>query len=310
MVSGEYAVLAGAPALVMAIDRRVHVRIEVTGDTWIFDSLGFAGKSEHSADALRRSPRLPASDPAGMAQQILSVARFDRLPDGLRITIDSRAAYDGARKLGIGSSAAVCVALTAAFAAFGSGASVIDIAQQAHRNFQGGRGSGLDVAAAYSGGLIEFTSGAARPRSWPRGVHYRLIWTGTSASTTDHLARFERGSARVPEFDALKSTARAVARASDARFVRELARFTQALVAFDGAAGLGIYSPAHAAIAALANDNSVVYKPCGAGGGDIGAAISDDPEALSTFAAAVTAAGFRPIDMELDQHGILVDIAG
>lgn len=309
MVSGEYAVLAGAPALVMAIDRRVHVRIEATGDAWSFDSLGFVGKSEHTVDALRRLAPLPASDPARMAQQILAVAPFDRLPVGLRITIDSRAAYDGARKLGIGSSAAVCVALTAAFAAFSPGASVIDIAQAAHRNFQGGSGSGLDVAAAHSGGLIEFTSGVARPRSWPRGVHYRLIWTGTSASTADHLARFERGGAQVPQFDALISAADAVARASDARFVRELARFTQALAAFDGAAGLGIYSPAHTAIAALAKD-SVVYKPCGAGGGDIGGAFSDDPEALSSFAAAVTAAGFRPIDMELDQHGVLVDIAG
>ena len=74
-------------------------------------------------------------------------AAADALPSSLVIDIDSRAGFDGGRKLGIGTSAAVCAALCAALLArCGSELATFPIALAAHRSAQGGRGSGIDVA--------------------------------------------------------------------------------------------------------------------------------------------------------------------
>ncbi len=310
VVSGEYAVLDGAPALVMAVNRRCHVTIEVTGEAWWFESRGFLGASTHAKGDLAHGRTLQATDPARIAQQILLAATFESLPAGLHITIDSTAAYDNGTKLGIGSSAAVCVALTAALAALSPSVDVLKTAAIAHRQFQGGRGSGLDVATAYRGGLVVFRDGEAADATWPEGVSCGFAFSGASADTVDQIARFESAGSQTREFTALKRAAEAVAGASAKHFVRELRRYARALAAFDAVAQLGIYSPAHVQIASLVKARSLVYKPCGAGGGDIGAAFSNKPDALASFVAGVTSAGFRTIDMELDQHGVLVDITG
>ncbi len=85
---------------------------------------------------------------------------------------------------------------------------------------------------------------------------------------------------------------------------RTFARYTEQLQALDAAARLGIYSPAHRQLNRLAIDAEVVYKPCGAGGGDVGAAISDDEARLDRFAAAAANIGITMIPLEKAQHGV------
>lgn len=92
-----------------------------------------------------------------------------RLPAGTQLEIDTRALFrpDG-RKRGFGSSAALTVVLTALWrrlAAGGEGgsadeAALVELAVEAHRAAQGGRGSGYDVATSATGGLVLFTGGA------------------------------------------------------------------------------------------------------------------------------------------------------
>jgi phosphomevalonate kinase len=310
VVSGEYAVLGGAPAVVMAVNRRCSARIESEGHGWQFISRGFEGGSTHGRRDLLGGANVSADDPARIAQHILKVAAFGALPDDLKITLDSRAAYEHGAKIGIGSSAAVCVALSAALIRLAGAGDVAALADAAHRALQGGRGSGLDVATACRGGVVEFQAGQAVRRAWPKALRYCFIWSGASAETTAQISRFERGAAQLPAFADLCAAAAAVTRATPAHFMRELAAYTNALRAFDDAARLGIFSAAHVQIAAIATDHDVVYKPCGAGGGDIGAAFATDAGTLADFVTTVAAAGFRLIDMELDEHGVLVDIAG
>ena len=52
VIWGEYAVLEGAPALVMAVDRYASTRIESTGERWRCEAKGFAGVEEVSAAQL------------------------------------------------------------------------------------------------------------------------------------------------------------------------------------------------------------------------------------------------------------------
>ena len=76
------------------------------------------------------------------------------------------------------------------------------------------------------------------------------------------------------------------------------------LAALDRDADLGIFSPAHRSLAELANQAQVVYKPCGAGGGDIGIAVSDDPAAVHTFMTLAADQSFLCLDLEIADHGV------
>jgi phosphomevalonate kinase len=80
--------------------------------------------------------------------------------------------------------------------------------------------------------------------------------------------------------------------------------YVRCLQEMDEAAGLGIYSQAHRTLDRLANSAQVVYKPCGAGGGDIGIAVSDDNLALNTFDALSIRASFLTLDLEIAAHGV------
>jgi phosphomevalonate kinase len=93
-------------------------------------------------------------------------------------------------------------------------------------------------------------------------------------------------------------------------FVRQLRAYAAALRSLDDVAHLGIFSAAHQLLGELAEDHGVVYKPCGAGGGDLGMAFAIETRALESFERAAHAAGFRRLPLELDEHGITVGIEG
>jgi phosphomevalonate kinase len=72
----------------------------------------------------------------------------------------------------------------------------------------------------------------------------------------------------------------------------------------DGAAGLGIYGAAHARLDELASRAQVVYKPCGAGGGDIGIAVSDDASSLDSLTTLAARESFPSLTLEIAAHGV------
>jgi len=318
VVSGEYAVLVGAPALVAAVDRRtVCTLCDGTSGDWRFATHGFAPDATHTlADLVARE--LPRGDPAYLCAQVvrhLDVVGLsaDDLPRHLFVDIDSRAGFAGGVKLGVGTSASVCVAFAAALAKLlGSAADVFPLAYVAHRAAQGGRGSGLDVAAACRGGLVRYTTQPApiATRVVMPAVAFTAIATDAAADTARQIASFDdwrRGGTPPALRELIDASTRVANAVTDASmFVRELRAYAAALRAFDDAADLGIYSAAHRALAELAERHGVVYKPCGAGGGDLGAAFALDRVALDAFSHAARAEGFAPLSLELDEHGFSV----
>ena len=324
VVSGEYAVLVGAPALAAAIDRRVICTLSdaSTGD-WIFQTHGFAPDVRHSVASLVDGPTLPRSDPAHLCQHILRQMQLvgiapGALPPHLNLDTDSRAGFDGEQKLGIGTSAAVCAALTGALLALsGERRDVFPIAFAAHRASQDGRGSGIDVAASCHGGLIRFEA-AQPPRttrvSLPIGLTFCAVWTGASADTREHVAQFDiwrAGTFPGPLRTLMSAASRVADAVSDAEeFMRQLRAYTMALRSLDDVARLGIFSTSHRLLNELAADHGVVYKPCGAGGGDLGMAFAIDARSIESFERAVRATGFTRLPLELDEHGITVGVEG
>jgi phosphomevalonate kinase len=321
VLSGEYAVLAGAPALVLAVERRASVAIEPHGDGWCIVSRGFEGASRHTLDALTGATPIAPGDPARIVAHVLRAMTATgipraALPADASVEIDSRAGFHHGAKLGIGTSAAVATAVAAACLALAGTEleATLDVALAAHRALQGGKGSGLDVAAAHYGGLVRFERGASgiavERRAWPDRLAILPVWTGSPADTRDYIARFDayragRTDALTPLVDAARAV---VAALPDAHaFMRELRAWNEQLLGLDRAADLGIFGTHHRRLYDLAPEG-VVYKPCGAGGGDFGIACALDPEVLAGFEAAAAAAGHLPMRMEIAPHGVDVSI--
>lgn len=159
------------------------------------------------------------------------------------------------------------------------------------------------MAAACAGGVIRFQSGEVSEASWPGDLHFRYFWVGKAAKTTEHLSRFAewRASGETRTLDALCQACERLFHSTD---LDGFAEYVDRLKAMDVAADLGIFSEAHNRLHGLANRAQVVYKPCGAGGGDIGIAISDDLSLLDELIALAAQDEYLTLDLEIAAHGV------
>ena len=287
VLTGAYAVLEGAPAIVAAVDR--YAVVDVDAPT----------------------------------------------------KVDVRALQDEAgQKLGLGSSAASIVASFGARAlARGDDprhapvrSEIFRAARDAHQRQQGG-GSGVDIAASVHGGVLRYTvlrtpggskSGATPPHDgppssrrsetsihavgMPAGLVLAAFWSGTSARTSDLLARVDtlraRGGASAI-FTALRGVAEeaADAIAEPGRFVQRAAAFGRALAALGDAADAPIVPPPFAELSSLAERQGAAFLPSGAGGGDVAVWLGVEPPS-PTFSARATALGLSPLSIAVDHGGV------
>jgi len=178
LLLGEYAVLEeGGLGFAVAVDRRVRLSVRPAG------GLSVRGSWPGGSFLWTRG------DPGGSALVSAVVAAVDasapgRRADDLEISIDSTELFDpSGRKTGLGSSAATAAGLTAALmAGFDAPGPVADagaqVALRAHREAQGGRGSGYDVMCSWYGGVGSFTGGvfpAWTPAAMPGGFRIALF---------------------------------------------------------------------------------------------------------------------------------------
>ena len=78
----------------------------------------------------------------------------------------------------------------------------------------------------------------------------------------------------------------------------------ESILTLDDAADLGIYDTKHTYLDTLAIRHQVVYKPSGAGGGDVGVAFSEDAGRLDTFVSAAAKQRFKMLPLEIAEYGI------
>lgn len=275
---GEYAVLAGAPAIVAAVNRRVTAR-------WTRLPVGAA--------------RLPLE-----AQATLAAAdeHFGQPPHHL--SVDTRRLYDGPRKLGLGSSAAVAAASAAALITLhDKDLSEREVRDRVFATALRGHsavapeGSGADVAAATYGGYLSFQRMGAelviRPIEPPSSLVCVLIWTGESARTSDLLEQVSRLEALSPKLHvrcmgalAEHATEFAAAfRSGDGLgIIRHAREYNACMSALGAAAQAPIVNAKLRRVAEWAWWHGGAAKPCGAGGGDLAIAFFLDRDAAEGFA--------------------------
>lgn len=332
-ICGEYAALEGAPALVMAVDRRARVEVRSSRRGWSFRSAPSAGPRPLEID-----PRDTASAAGDLPTAVLQeVSSRIGLPHGPHELIaDTRSLFaDSGHSLGLGSSAALCAALGLALAPHLRGDALCDLAVSAHRRFQSGRGSGYDVVASCLGGLC-LIEGPSPPRGrvvpLPAGLNVLLATGGPSPFTTaavlDRLQRCSGGQTarhvatlvelalRLP--DALKAdrTGRPVGDASDrtdpdrasdpSDLIDLVSRYGRAEAALGEAVGLDIVSPRVARLARRLEPLGAACKPSGAGGDELVVTVAPadvDPEGLRS---ALRSVGLTPLGIALTTRGATV----
>lgn len=292
---GEYAVLAGGPALVTTVERHIHVRPRDDDD-------GYQLRGADVSDSLR----LPI-----LVRRVLA-EREDIDADVNRLTADVSEFFCEGKKLGLGSSAASTVALVTALAPHLSRRRRFELADEIHRRFQDGNASGADIAASIFGGTMAFhlrdkaqstpfddlalggipdpvdaieteTATLDRSINLPDELRVDAVWTGQSAhsasfvdAVAEALSSGDRAASAILESIASRARVgiRALRQGDPDRFVDATKKGDRAMEQLGAATGLPIITDTHRRIRALAHTTHSVAKPSGAGGGDFTLLIS------------------------------------
>lgn len=331
LILGEYAVLYGHPALVLALERQIHCRIQPHDDAGfrllatplLQQAQGF--EFDDVGSFVWRDPgnqrRLPFIEPLfnmleGWPEILSGLCASNN--SGIVISFDSSEFFHhNGNKLGLGSSAALTVALFKAWYELRYPHSKLDTDQwlnnlvNMHRNLQAGQGSGADIAASLYGGLLSYciTSNgkqgiraAAQAQQWPVELEVIWIWLGKSSSTRHmiediELFRRTQPHAHRQHIEQLAAISRAgidaVQQGSGNDLQQALAAYGEAMQNFGLAAEADIYTEDHRRLAAMAKASGIAFKPSGAGGGDIALAAATDTMALVDFARQCRAAGYE-----------------
>lgn len=328
LLTGEYAVLLDAPAVAMAIGGPARATVQPSANACLLSGgQRFAYSLENSELAWK--DRDPGD--AGRLPTAVLLACHRRWPEAdlaMAIELDTSAFQaigpDGrSAKLGLGSSAALVVALVGGIAAAidlqVDAHELRDCCLAAHRAFQGQRGSGVDVLAAFGGGLQLCRQMGGQPRAatiaWPDALHLLPVWTGKAASTPALIARFDAFRARDPAafencLNALRERAELAAAAwqrGDAdRVMRTVRDYGEATRKLDRAGDVGIWTDEHRELAALADSTGAVYKPSGAGGGDLGFFLSTPKPLTDAASADIRRRGFQLLEAPAESAGLQV----
>jgi phosphomevalonate kinase len=314
VLSGEYAVLNGAPAICVAVNRRATVTIEQTGiEHHVVVAPGHVDEPHRFVVRDGVFGWLDSTDDFELLECVWRRSGVQR-SGGLALRLDTTAFLDSASgsKTGIGSSAALSVALAYALNELSPGGNDPEtVAHEGHLDFQGRLGSGVDIATSVIGGLVEYVmEGRSATRlAMPEGLECRLFWSGSPARTGVKIERFSSHGPK-PSKAALAVSSRRVANAwasgSADEVLQRCRNYIQVLQEFDADHELGIFAAGHAEMTAAAAAAGLIYKPCGAGGGDIGILLADNAAHADEFIAAGLLGEFRALDLHLDEQGVAV----
>lgn len=283
VLTGAYAVLSGAPAIVVATSR---------------------GAVADGARTAAPTPEVRAALGTAPAPHV-----------------DASSLFVGDRKLGLGASAAILVA-SLAVREGARGADLEDPqvrrllfqrARDAHAASQSG-GSGVDVAASVYGGVLEYVLGDPRIRTLPAETELAVFACGTSARTSelrgfvDRLAETEPSvhHACIAELTTIAEAAASAVRTGEREaFIGAVRQAARALARLGASAGVAIVPEGFAALEALAAAEGAAFCVSGAGGGDVATYIGSRRPGPA-FVERALALGLFEIDVALDEKGVRV----
>ncbi|MBO6657573.1 MAG: hypothetical protein JJ934_11795 [Pseudomonadales bacterium] len=276
---GEYAVLEGGPALLIPVTQQANVTVE--SGTGTVTSISDTNRTLPSIDAYNEWPLL------GAIQQVLGKESLE----GKNLTLDTREFFVGNQKLGLGSSAALTVALVKACEPELTDRDVYELADECHRVFQQGIGSGADIALSAMAQPIQFSRDSGpTPIGLPNDLHMLAIWTGRSASTTQLVGSMQAYRRHDPAaykkhmtalIDAANGCIQAVSDQDSRQILARIEQYDRYLQHLSSDSRVNFYNQLHED---MRKKVKLTYKPSGAGGGDFGIAYSTDIDEITALA--------------------------
>ncbi len=334
---GEYAVLEGAPALVMAVNRYARVNVnfwqnkfsilhsptfQLSGIKFTIDDSGkikFSGRM--TTTALQQLSFFIETVHYLLQHEFV---HYQWSP--LEITLDTNDFFlaDQHTKLGLGSSAALTVALLKGLLLKldesiqpKTRLQFFRWAHQIHSVAQGERGSGIDLASSVYGGVISFQktkkSFKIEKIDYPPNLIILPIWSGESASTPTMIEKVNYLKSSHPgkywriinQLQRLSAEAiRAFHDHKVGTFLKEIRSYYETLKKLDQASGARIITKAHAEIAHIVNKSGGIYKTSGAGGGDIGLAFTTSKNIARKVSENILHSGYHLLNLAVSKKGL------
>ncbi len=339
IILGEYAVLHGSPALVYTVDKRAHVNVmPLSGNEFQVSSPSLRVAPQSFVLTAGKQLRFDPNLNKIINNRLLFFKKIfeyiltgfaiedDVQSLGLELITDDFYSAELHSKLGFGSSAAMTVALTSAVAealqVSLDETQLFRLALDAHRAAQDNVGSGIDIAASYFGGVLNYSMDQPPAKQsvpqmmdpW-KDLPMAVVWSGSSASTSRMVQSVSRLSQENPELHhTMMKKLERISRQGTAAyhdkqinpFLLAIDEYYLALKELGEKSHTPIISDAHFKLAEISHKNKGVYKPSGAGGGDIGLLFADSQDTLSYLIRMVENEGFRIVNVVLDEQGINV----
>lgn len=191
MILGEYAVLAGKPAITCAINKFIHVTLQPRQDTQIHIQSQL-GTYTTSLETINVQPPFD--------YVLAALALNQPLPSGCELVISG----DCESGIGLGSSAAVTIAVIVVLNQWLK-RTTITAADLWHQGMQviqhvQGVGSGADLAASIYGGVIVFQSNPLRVEQISTTLPLTAIYSGNKLKTIQAIQRVNKQRQQQPLF--------------------------------------------------------------------------------------------------------------
>lgn len=338
---GEYAVLHGAKALVCAMDCYASVKLSPS-DTDLFDIAAPSLSIKSQTFSIDIRDQLNFEDPSDIetmkklhffkivfeeSDKIIRAKNRSIQPVKIEINTDEFYSADRQNKYGFGSSAAMTVALIETLLKLAglqrefSIHEFFQIAFQIHHKAQGNLGSGIDIAASVHGYVLTYQlhmantkpKGSCQPVDEWSDLHVIPIWAGHSTSTRKMVRSVDALKESSPQvFDRIMGELIQCSEKGCKSYIdRDMRTFFESINDYNRIlSDLGrqsdtpIISEEHQKLIGLASGSGAVYKPSGAGGGDIGVAFCDSPDAVQRVKHSIQETEFQILDFGIASEGV------
>ncbi len=297
-LSGEYMALEGGRAITLSTPQNAKVSISEINES---NNLFLSSMSDQ-AYPFRIDENMSLiwldEDPKHLGSILReSIKQFDKDFSGRSISIDTTDFFYKKRKIGIGSSSAVSVAITKAmnqlFDLRLTSEAIINHAREIHNRAMDSRGSGIDILTSFLEGrsfacrIVDGTYDYQQVML-PKAIKIFVVINDEYVETSGMIDRYKNAKSEHMDYfskhapkmkEELEYLYASILNKDSESILEKLNGYNELLVDMDNVFNLGIFNNHHE-LMKLSKDEEVFYKPSGSGGGDIGLLISNNESRL------------------------------
>ena len=311
-LSGEYMALEGGRALILSTPQEAKVTIGKNSEQ---NNIFTSSMSQYGFPfVLDRKLNITwlDKDPKDLGKILrYAIKKFGRNFNGKTIHIDTDEFFHNDKKIGIGSSAAVSVSLSKAlnklFKLKLDTKNLIDYSKEIHDKSQNSTGSGFDIIAAYEEGavnciLLEEGEYTYDQIMLPDDLLITGVINEVSSKTSDMITNYQKAKYDHPDFfvshmnvmkKKLEDFNKSLMLRNSDQMLFHLESYSNLMIEMDNHFRLGIYNNQHLEILKLTHSQKILYKPSGAGAGDLGILVTNDSIKLNEFCQRLNSLGIK-----------------